>query len=253
MFSVDLNCDMGESLPGKPIGDDEGIMPFISSANIACGFHGGGSEIMKKTILLARQYGVAVGAHPSFDDIEGFGRRDIELRSEDIYALISVQVHSIRSMAETCGVRLHHVKPHGALYNMAAKRLEYARAIAAAISDIDHELLVYGLAGSALIRAADEEGLRSCSEVFADRTYISDGSLSPRSMTGAVIENQDESVDQVLNMLKRGEVQSITGEWIKIKADTICLHGDHAGAALFAKALRKAIEAEGIMIQSCFT
>lgn len=251
MISIDLNCDMGESLPGKPIGNDAGIMPFISSANIACGYHGGGGEIMRDTILLAMKYGVAIGAHPSFDDIEGFGRREFELSAEEIYALVFKQIQAIKTVTEDCGGSLHHVKPHGALYNMAAKRSDYAEAIAKAIVDVDASLILYGLAGSLMISKASDMGLQTCSEVFADRRYLSDGSLTPRSISGAVIEDKAEAVQQVLTMVKDAKVQSISGDWVNIKAETICIHGDHAGADVFAKALSEQLYAEGITIKSC--
>lgn len=249
-MTIDLNCDMGESLPGKPIGDDAGIMPYISSANIACGYHGGGGEIMKQTMLLAHQQGVAVGAHPSFDDLEGFGRREMELNYDEVYTLVHTQVMEMYRVSQSLDITLHHVKPHGALYNMAAKRNEYATAIVDAIKSVDASLILYGLAGSLMIKAAEAKGLATCNEVFADRMYLPDGSLTPRTMKGAVIENKEESIEQVLSLLQKGRVQSITGEWMKIKAETICIHGDHAGAASFAKALREKLTAEGFTIKS---
>lgn len=251
MQHIDLNCDMGESLPGKRIGNDVGIMPFISSANIACGYHGGGGDIMRDTVMLAIKHGVAIGAHPSFDDIEGFGRRDFELSSSEIYTLVFKQVQAIKVVAEDCGGVLHHVKPHGALYNMAAKRRDYAVAIAKAIVDLDASLILYGLAGSLMISIASDMGLQTCNEVFADRRYLSDGSLTPRSMLGAVIEDKAVSIQQVLTMVKEGKVESITGEWVNIKAESICIHGDHAGADVFAKTLSESLIAEGITIKSC--
>lgn len=248
---IDLNCDMGESLPDKLIGNDAGIMPFISSANIACGYHGGGGAIMRNTVLLAMKHGVAIGAHPSFDDTEGFGRREVELSSSEIYVLVFKQVQAIKTVTENCGGVLHHVKPHGALYNMAAKRVDYATAIAKAVLDVDASLILYGLAGSCMISIASDMGLQTCNEVFADRRYLPDGSLTPRSMPGAVITDKAVSVQQVLSMVKEGKVQSISGEWVNIKAETICIHGDHVGADVFAKTLSETLIAEGITIKSC--
>lgn len=250
MKNIDLNCDMGESLPGKIIGADDAIMPWISSASIACGFHGGSPEIMAQTIRKAHAQGVAVGAHPSFPDIEGFGRREMEREPEDIFSMVLYQVGAMKAFTNWLGIPFHHVKAHGALYNMAAVRPSYAEAIAAAVKQVDPAVCVYGLAGSAMIRAAEENGLPVCSEVFADRRYMPNGTLAPRSMPGAVIHDEAESVEQVLSMVKDQRVRSISGEWIRLKADTICIHGDHSGAATFAQVLRRALEAEGFQIRA---
>ncbi|MEY3435823.1 MAG: hypothetical protein RL335_279 [Bacteroidota bacterium] len=250
MNRIDLNCDMGESWPDKIVGDDPAVMPYISSANIACGYHGGGGSIMKETILLAHKYQVAIGAHPSFNDREGFGRREYELNYNEIYDLVYKQVCLINAVMHSLDLTLHHVKPHGALYNMAAKRNDYAEAIVDAVKTIDERLILYGLAGSELIQVAAKRGLKTCSEVFADRRYLDDGSLTPRSMNGAVIEDIEESIQQVLSMIQKGRVRSITGEWVPIKAETICIHGDHKGAAEFARTLKEILSAEGYTIQS---
>jgi UPF0271 protein len=250
MRNIDLNGDMGESLPGKIIGDDAAIMPWITSANIACGFHGGSPEMMEQTIKLAMAQGVAVGAHPSFPDIEGFGRREMEMEPAQIFSMVLYQVGAMKTFTNWLGIPLHHVKPHGALYNMAAVRPVYAEAIVAAVKQVDPDVFLYGLSGSALIDAAEKAGLASCHEVFADRRYMPNGTLAPRSMPGAVIQHEQEAFAQVLSMVKDERVMSISGEWIRLKADTICIHGDHAGAALFAKGLRQLLEKEGHQVRA---
>ncbi|HLO79411.1 MAG TPA: 5-oxoprolinase subunit PxpA [Chitinophagaceae bacterium] len=250
MKIIDLNCDMGESTGSRKIGDDESIMPFISSSNIACGFHGGDPMVMHATVDLAVKHGVAIGAHPSFYDIEGFGRNEIALSKEEIYDLVVYQVSALQGFTRMGGAELHHVKPHGALYNMAARIPGYAKAIASAVRDLDPRLILYGLSGSELIKAGKEMGLRTCSEVFADRTYQDDGSLTPRSRSGAVIHEFEQSLEQVKMMLEDGRVRTVTGNIISIEAETICIHGDHEGSALFAKELNKNLSAAGFVIKA---
>jgi UPF0271 protein len=249
MKCIDFNCDMGESLGSHIVGEDDKIMPHISSANIACGFHGGDPMVMAATIDLAKQYQVAIGAHPSFPDLEGFGRTNMDLPPSQVYLIVQYQVAALKGMAEARGCRVAHVKPHGALYNMAAKSVPYAKAIASAIRDLDPSMILYGLSGSELIAAGEAAGLQTCSEVFADRTYQDDGSLTPRSMPGALITDPAKAIDQVMMMAREGKVKTITGRWIDIKAETVCIHGDHSGAAVFAEALSHALKAEGYRIQ----
>jgi 5-oxoprolinase (ATP-hydrolysing) subunit A len=250
MFAVDLNCDMGESTTSQKIGDDEGIMPFISSANIACGFHGGDPQVIAATIDLAKRYQVAIGAHPSFPDLENFGRKEMALDPEGIRNLIIYQVSALKGLAASMNARLTHVKPHGALYNMAARRQDYAEAIANAVMTIDPNLVLFGLAGSKMLSTAAEIGLTTCAEVFADRSYQDDGLLTPRTQPGAMIKDVQQSVQQVVGMVKEGRVRSMNGRWIELKADTICIHGDTPGAADYAKAIRLGLENEGIIIKS---
>lgn len=247
MRSIDLNCDMGESTAARPVGDDAAIMPWVSSANIACGYHGGDPEVMRETVRLAMMHGVAIGAHPSFFDIEGFGRAEMNLSPAEIYNLVSEQVNVLRGF--TPDGKLHHVKPHGALYNMAARIPSYAEAIAKAVKEVDDGMILYGLSGSHLISTAKKNGLRTCSEVFADRTYQPDGSLTPRSSANAIIHEAQGSIEQVMMMIKEGKVRAVDGTMVNIEADTICIHGDHPGAAVFAKALHQALHAEGFIIQ----
>ena len=242
---VDLNCDMGEG-----IGNDVDIMPFISSANIACGYHAGDEETMNRTIELAMQYGVSIGAHPSFPDMENFGRKEMYLDEQVLYDIIVLQIQVLDTIAESAGITIHHVKPHGALYNMGAKDPAIAAIIARSVKDIDPSLVFYGLSGSHLINEAKNLGLKTASEVFADRTYQDDGSLTPRSQAGALIEVEKQALQQVLQMIKTGTVQTISGKTIPIIAETICIHGDGKHAAVFAKKINEVLKAEGIMISS---
>lgn len=250
MRIIDLNCDMGESTGNRKIGDDESIMPYISSSNIACGFHGGDPMVMHATVELAILHGVAIGAHPSFYDIEGFGRNDMALSKEEIYDIVLYQVSALEGFARRKGRKLHHVKPHGALYNMAARIPGYAMAVAAAVKDVDPSLILYGLSGSQLIISGKKAGLRTCSEVFADRTYQDDGSLTPRSKPGAVIHDFERSIEQVMMMVGEGRVKTLNGNTVDIEAETICIHGDHEGSAVFAKELNRSLKAAGFTIKA---
>jgi UPF0271 protein len=244
-MNIDLNCDMGEG-----IGNDAAIMPFISSANIACGYHAGDETTMNQTIQLALQYNVHIGVHPSFLDKENFGRQEMNLTASEIYDLVFTQIKLLDAIAKVYGTKLFHVKPHGALYNMSAKDVSIALAIAAAVKDFDSHLILFGLSGSHSIQQAKELGLRTASEVFADRTYQEDGSLTPRSQTGALIENADAAVKQALQMIKEKTVIATTGKKIPIIADTICIHGDGKHAVEFAQQIHRTIEKEGIKIQA---
>lgn len=237
MSLIDLNCDMGEG-----IGNDELIMPFISSASIACGYHAGDEDTMKKTVELALQYKVAIGAHPSFPDRENFGRTDMRLPLSEVYDLVTKQIHLLDEIVRVSGSTLHHVKPHGALYNMAARAKPLAAVIALAVKDVNEKLILYGLSGSHLIKEAKKIGLRSASEVFADRTYQDDGRLTPRSKDNALIIETDKAVQQVLQMIKEGTVKSVNGTDIPIVAETICIHGDGEHAVEFAKAINHAMK-----------
>lgn len=234
---IDLNCDMGEG-----IGNDEAIMPYINSANIACGFHAGNGNIIRRTIDLALKYNVHIGAHPSFRDKENFGRKEMNMPPEKLYAIILEQLIKIDLIAKEEGARLHHVKPHGALYNMAARDEQVATIIAQVIKDFNDELVLYGLSNSAMISKASAIGLKTANEVFADRTYQHDGSLTPRSQSNALIEDAEQSVQQVLQMINEGTVTTITGMIIPMSADTVCIHGDGKHAVSFAKKIRQALQ-----------
>ena len=243
MFSTDLNCDMGEG-----IGNDAAIMPFISSANIACGFHAGGADTMKQTIELALQYNVAIGAHPGFADKENFGRVEQQLTDEAYYELVRIQLHIIQKHIDEAGAVMHHVKPHGALYNMSAKNYRLASIIAKAVKDHNPNLILYGLSNSYSIDAAETLNIRTASEVFADRTYTDEGTLTPRTQPNALITNEDESIQQVLQMITQQTVNTINNNTIQVKADTICIHGDGKHAISFAKKIAAALQERGIKI-----
>lgn len=250
MAQVDLNCDMGESFGAYQMGTDLQIMPLVSSANIACGFHAGDPSVMHKTLAAAVAQGVAVGAHPGLPDLVGFGRRTMQITPQEAYDMVVYQVGALAGLAKAAGVSLHHVKPHGALYNMAAKDRALADAIARAIRDIDASLVLYGLAGSELIRAGEAAGLKVASEVFADRSYQADGSLTPRSQPNALLESDEEAVQQVLTMVTEKRVKAVTGEWVALEADTICIHGDGAHALSFAHKIKEALQQAGVEIKS---
>jgi 5-oxoprolinase (ATP-hydrolysing) subunit A len=237
MLICDLNCDMGEGM-----NNDAAIMPFISSANIACGFHAGSGDIIRQTIDLASKYNVHIGAHPSFHDRENFGRKEMHLSSDKLYAVVIEQLIKIDLIAKEKGAVLHHVKPHGALYNMAAKDSEMARTIAQAVKDFNEDLVLYGLSNSFLISEAKAAGLKTVNEVFADRTYQDDGSLTPRSQKNALIEDDDQCIQQVMQMINEGKVTTTSGKTNPIVADTICIHGDGKHAVSFAKKIHEALK-----------
>jgi UPF0271 protein len=234
---IDLNCDMGEGMP-----TDAGIMPYISSANIACGYHAGDKTTMEQTVSLALQYGVAIGAHPGFDDKANFGRTEQQLADQEVYDLITAQIYSLQEVCRSLGATLQHVKPHGALYNMAARDQQLSTIIAKAIRDTNPALCLFGLSNSWLIKAGAEIGLKTASEVFADRTYQEDGSLTPRSQPNALIENEADALAQVIQMVTKQEVTTISGKVVPLRAETICLHGDGAHAVIFAKAVHQTLQ-----------
>jgi UPF0271 protein len=242
---IDLNCDMGEG-----IGNDEAIMPYISSANIACGYHAGDAKTLFDTIALASKYGIAIGAHVSFLDKENFGRKEINISSEELYDLVTQQLLICREMTDHFRLSLSHVKPHGALYNMSARDAQIAHTIARAVRDFDDTLIIYGLSGSQSITEARLWELRTASEVFADRTYQDDGSLTPRTNSNAMVENTSDAVSQVIQMIKKGKVQSTSGKEITIKADTVCIHGDGANPVDFAKQIFETLEQQHIAIKA---
>lgn len=231
---VDINCDMGEG-----IGNEEELMPFINSANIACGYHAGSAPTMQKVVTLCLQYGVNIGAHPSFPGKPNFGRTEMHLPAAAIHDLVTEQLILINKITKHCGGKLHHVKPHGALYNMAAKDKVLAKTIAKAVKDFDSSLIYYGLSGSVMIDEAERIGLQTANEVFADRTYQIDGTLTPRNQSYALINNEIDMKKQVLKLVKENKVLTVSGEEIIIKADTVCIHGDGRYAVVFAKAIHQ--------------
>jgi UPF0271 protein len=247
--SVDLNCDMGEAFGVYSLGQDEQLLKHITSANIACGYHAGDPNVMHRTIQLAKQAGVSVGAHPGFQDLLGFGRRDMNIEPDELKNLLIYQIGALQAFAKVAGVRVCHVKPHGALYNMSATQPIIARAIAEAIHQVDSDLVLFGLAGSPSIQAGRNIGLRVAEEVFADRTYQSDGTLTPRSHSNALIHDVEIAVEQVVTMIKDGVVRSTDGSLVSIQADTVCVHGDSSNAVEFVKRLRNEVLRLGIKIQ----
>jgi UPF0271 protein len=241
--SVDFNCDLGEG-----IGNDAALMPHLSSASIACGWHAGDAGTMRETVALCIAHGVAIGAHPSYPDREGFGRREVPASAREVHAMTLYQIGALHGFAQAAGTDLHHVKPHGALYNVAARDPVIAAAIAQAVRDFDPDLVLYGLANSALTRAGEAIGLRVAHEAFAERRYELDGTLTPRSRPDAVIGDVDLAAQQVAQMLRAGRVTTRDGREIAIRADTICLHGDRDDAVGFAASLRRTIEAAGVAV-----
>ncbi len=250
MPTVDLNCDIGESFGAWTLGSDGDILAQVTSANIACGFHAGDPSTMRQTIERALNSGVALGAHPGLPDLAGFGRRVMEVTAVETYDMVVYQVGALAAFAAARGARLAHVKPHGALYNMAAARPQLADAIARAVRDVDSRLMLFGLAGSASVAAARAVGLVAIEETFADRRYAADGTLVPRSQPGAVIADTATAVQQAVRMIRDGSVTAIDGGEVSVHPDTICIHGDTPGAAGHARELRAALIAAGIEIRA---
>jgi UPF0271 protein len=247
---IDLNSDVGESFGAWRLGDDEALMQVISSANIACGFHAGDPGVMRRTVELARAHGVAVGAHPGFQDLAGFGRRDMRCSPREVEDLVAYQIGALAGVAAAQGVRLQHVKAHGALYNMACVDESLASAIVRATAAIDPSLVLFGLPGSQLVREGERAGLQVAAEIFADRAYMADGTLVPRSRPGSVIHQPDEVVSRAVRMARDRSVIALDGTIVPLEADTLCVHGDTPGAAALATAIRQALEAEGIRVEA---
>jgi len=237
MIKVDFNSDLGESFGNYKIGLDSEILHQVTSANVACGFHAGDASIMAQTVQLALDKGVAIGAHPGFPDLQGFGRRKIEMNTSDITDIVAYQVGALSAF--TPDHKLHHVKAHGALYNMAAKDRLIADAVITGIKLVDPQTIVYGLANSELIKAAQNANMKFAQEVFADRNYQSDGSLVPRSQPNAVISNPAEAAQRALEMVEKKSVVSVTGEVVPLAVDSICVHGDNHSAVDLAIEIKK--------------
>ena len=248
MLSVDLNCDLGESYGLFKIGNDEEVLKHITSANIACGFHAGDPNVMMETVKMAKAHGVKIGAHPAFPDLQGFGRREMLLTQQETYNLVVYQIGAIDAVARACGTKVFHVKPHGALYNMAARNKNVADAIAEAVMDVNPQLVLFGLAGSLLVKAGEEKGLRVAHEVFADRNYQPDGTLTPRSHADAMIHDTENAIKRVIRMIKEGKIAAIDGTDFKINADTICVHGDEPQTLEFVVRLKQALINEEITV-----
>ncbi|GAA4409775.1 UPF0271 protein [Advenella faeciporci] len=247
MKKLDFNCDMGESYGAWTMGNDEAVMPYVTSVNIACGFHGGDAHIMRKTVANAIKHHVHIGAHPGLDDLPGFGRRPLPVSADQAYDLVVVQVGALAAVAKTQGVCLHHVKTHGALYNMAANNDALSHAIAQAVLDVDDSLVLYALANSRQAHIAQEMGLQVAHEVFADRSYQDDGTLTPRGTPGAIISDPRQAIGQLVTMLEQGHVIALSGKQVPIQADTLCIHGDQPGAAAFALEIHETLKRQGLL------
>jgi UPF0271 protein len=250
MKTIDLNADCGEGYGRWSLGDDESLLPLVSSANLACGFHAGDPDILGRSVALCRLHGVAVGAQPSLPDRQGFGRREMRVTPAETGAMVLYQIGAVAAFCKVARVPLRHVKPHGALYNMAARDPELAQAIATAVRDFDAGLMLFGLAGSALIAAGESAGLAVAREAFVDRRYRADGSLVPRGEPDAVIDDADAAIAQALSIVETGTVIAVDGSKLSLDADTLCLHGDHANASDFARRLRHALEQRDITIRA---
>lgn len=245
---IDLNSDIGESFGAYKLGMDEDVLEGVTSANIACGFHAGDYNVMNETVRMTKVKGVGIGAHPGLPDLMGFGRRPMQVDAEEVYHFVLYQVGALQAFCTSHGVRMQHVKAHGALYNMAGGDSRLADAIARAVRDFDRELVLFGLSGSELISSGDKYGLQTASEVFADRTYQPDGSLTPRSDKNAMITDTNKAVEQVLRMIFEGKVTAVDGSDVEIQADTVCVHGDSPQALEFVYQLQSRLSDEGICV-----
>jgi UPF0271 protein len=248
MNRIDLNCDLGESFGAWRMGDDDALLALISSASIACGFHAGDPSIMQYTVQQAMTHGVAIGAHVSLPDLQGFGRREMRVTPAEVHAMTLYQIGALHAFVHAAGAQLAHVKPHGALYNMAARERPLADAIADAVQRFGPQLRLFGLAGSALIDAGHAIGLPVAAEAFADRRYLADGSLQPRGETGAVIDDAGQAVAQAVGIARDGFVMAVGDQRVPLQADSLCLHGDGAHALAFAAQLRDALKTAGLRI-----
>lgn len=250
MVFVDLNCDIGEDFGRYSLPNQKEILKYVTSANIACGFHAGDPTVMRETVKVALENGVKIGAHPGLPDLMGFGRREMAITYQEAYDMVVYQVGALQAFLTIEGEKMQHVKPHGALYNMAAKNPEIAEAIAKAVYDISSDLFLFGLASSELTKAAEKIGLKTAHEVFADRTYQSDGTLTSRKQPNALIKDPHEAARQVIRMVKEGKVKSCQGTDVSLRADTICIHGDGEHAVDFAKFIRKELQNNGIEVKA---
>lgn len=247
---VDLNSDVGESFGNYTIGMDEEVLKYVSSANIGCGWHGGDPMVMEKTIDVAVKNGLSIGAHPGFPDLLGFGRRKMDISPNEGRNYVIYQLGAIKAFAISKGIKIQHVKLHGAFYNMAAVNYKLSLEVAKGIYEVDKNIILLALAGSEMVRAAKEVGLKVAEEVFADRVYNVDGTLVSRKVPGSVIHDKDLAIERVKSMVKHGKVKAITGEEIEINADSICVHGDNPEVVAFVKLIREKLEEDGIEIKA---
>lgn len=247
MIRLDLNADVGEGFSQRSLGSDPEILQYVTSANIACGFHAGDPTVMRRTILVAKERGVRIGAHPGYPDLQGFGRREMSLAPEEVRDAVLYQIGALQALAKACGMRLQHVKPHGALYNVASKDSAVAKAIAVAVAEADSSLILVGLAGSALLAAGRAMGLKVAGEAFVDRAYTDEGTLLSRRLPGAVITDEVEAAARAVQ-IAQGKIRTVSGREITVKAETLCIHGDTPGAPAMARRIREGLEAAGVHI-----
>lgn len=250
MYVIDLNSDMGESFGAYKIGDDEGIIKYVTSANVACGYHAGDPMVMDRVVRVAKENGAAVGAHPGYPDLMGFGRRKMALSPSEVKNYMKYQIGALWAFAKSCGMTLQHVAPHGALGNLCQYDRETSRAICEAVCEIDPEIMIFYCAGAVLGEEARKLGLRAASEIFADRAYMEDLSLVPRKQPGAMITDEDLAVERCVRMIKERRVTAITGKDIDIVGDTLCVHGDGPKALAFVERIRAEFQREGICIKN---
>lgn len=249
MLTIDLNSDLGESFGQYIIGNDDEVLKHVTSVNVACGFHAGDPQVMEKTVEKAFNNNVAVGAHPGFPDLKGFGRRPMVVSPEEAKAYVIYQVSALNGFIQALGGKMQHVKPHGAFYNLAATDYKIARAIAEGVYAVNNDLILMGLAGGELVKAGKEVGLKTASEVFADRTYTNEGTLVSRMEKDSVIHDKNQAAAQILNIVQHGKVKAIDGTEIEIEADSICVHGDNEEAVELVKHLKKSLSEKNIAIQ----
>lgn len=249
MYRIDLNSDMGESFGAYNLGGDQEIIRYVTTANVACGWHGGDPMVMDRVVKMAREHGVAVGAHPGYPDLMGFGRRKMVLSHDEVKNYVKYQIGALAAFTQSYGMRLKHVAPHGAMGNQCQYDEDISTAIVEAVLDYDRELIIYYCAGAVLGQIAESKGLRTASEIFADRAYMDDLSLVPRKMEGAMITDEDVAIKRCVRMIKEGKVTSINGRELDIKGDTLCVHGDGPKALAFVKRIREAFDQEGIEIR----
>lgn len=248
MFKVNLNCDLGEGFGAYSIGLDNEIIPLISSANIACGYHAGDPCVMRRTVELCKNNSVSIGAHPGFPDLMGFGRRNINASAREVEDYVIYQIGALDAFCRSCGTKLTHVKPHGALYNTAAKDEKLAKAIVSAVYNFDKSIILLALSGSKMIEQAELAGLKAAREVFADRAYENDGSLVSRNKPGAMITNEAEAVSRIIKMITEGRAEAIDSSEINIQADSVCVHGDGTKALEFVQKLNNAFKEKNIEV-----
>lgn len=245
---VDLNSDLGESFGAYKIGMDDEVIKLVSSANVACGFHASDPVVMKKTVDMAVKAGIGIGAHPGFYDIMGFGRRNMVISPKEAYAYVTYQLGALSAFCAQAGVKIQHVKPHGALYNMAGKDYDLAKGICEAVYDFDPEIILLGLSGSKMIEAGTDLGLKCANEFFADRAYEDDGSLRARTKEGSMITDENEAIERIVKVLKTGKVTTYSGNELALKIDSICVHGDNEHALSFVQIIRERLAKEDIEI-----